>query len=151
DLDVLGHRQGREQRAVLEQDTPAAANILGFVLGPVEHILAKHFDHAGIGFLQTDNRAHQHRFAGARAADHAEDLAAVDGQVEILVDDLLAEAVPEAPHANERLVGHFHPIEVKKMANTASRMMTRKIDWTTAVVVRSPTCSDVPSTSMPWK
>ena len=38
---------------------------------------------------------------------------------------------------------HFQPIEVKKTAKTASRTMTRKIDWTTAVVVREPTCSDV--------
>ena len=61
-----------------------------------DHILAEHLDFALVGRLQADDRAHQHRFAGARAADHAEDLAAADVEVEILVDDLLAEAVVRA-------------------------------------------------------
>jgi hypothetical protein len=37
------------------------------------------------------------------------------------------------------------------MANTASRMMTRKIAWTTAAVVRVPTSSLLPWTCIPWK
>ena len=63
----------------------------------VDHVLAEHLDFARVGRLQADDRAQQHRLAGARAADHAEDLAAADGEVEILVDDLLAEAVAQAP------------------------------------------------------
>ena len=41
--------------------------------------------------------------------------------------------------------------QLKKTAKTASSTITRKIDWTTAVVVREPTCSLSPSTSIPWK
>ena len=33
-------------------------------------------------------------------------------------------------------LAHTQPIELKKTANTASSTITRKIDWTTAVVVR---------------
>ena len=58
-----------------------------------DHVLAEHLDLARVGRLQADDRAHQHRLAGARAADDAEDLAAADGEVEVLVDDLLAEAL----------------------------------------------------------
>ena len=90
-LDILRDGQRREQGAVLEQDAPAAADVLRFVLVAADHVLAEHFDFAGLGRLQADDRAQQHRLAGARAADHAEDLAAADGQVEIVVDDLLAE------------------------------------------------------------
>ena len=48
--------------------------------------------------------------------------------------------------------GHqIHPIELKKTAKIASRTITRKIDWTTAAVVLSPTCSASLATSIPWK
>ena len=40
-------------------------------------------------------------------------------------------------------VAHSQPTELKKTANTASRTITRKIDWTTAVVVRRPTSSRI--------
>ena len=90
-----------------------------------------------VGRLQADDRAHQHRLAGARSADHAEDLAAADVEVETLVDDLVAEAVPEAPDRDDRRLAHIQPIWEKKTANTASITITRKIAWTTAAVVRT--------------
>ena len=53
--------------------------------------------------VQPDDRAQQHRLAGARAADDAEHLAAIDVEVEAVVDDLGAEAVDEAAHLDDRL------------------------------------------------
>ena len=58
-----------------------------------DHVLAEHLDLALGGRLQPDDRAHQHRLAGARAANDADDLAAANVEIEVLVDDLLAEAV----------------------------------------------------------
>ena len=77
-LDIFGDGQRREQGAVLEQDAPAAADVLRLVLVAADHILAEHLDLARVRRLKADDRAHQHRLAGARAADHAEDLAAAD-------------------------------------------------------------------------
>ena len=65
--------------------------------------LAEHVDLALVRRLQADDRAQQHRLAGARAADHAENLAAADVEVEVVVDDLLAEAVAQAAHRDDRL------------------------------------------------
>ena len=138
-LDVLGDGQRREQRAALEQHAPAAADMLGLLLVAADHRLAEHRDLALVGRLQADDRAHQHRLAGARAADHAEDLAAPDVEVEPVMDDLLAEAVPEAADLDDRrfvVRRHSQPISVKKTAKKASSTMTRKMPWTTAVVVR---------------
>ena len=163
DFDILGNGQRREQGAVLEQYAPAAANVLRLVLAAVDHVLAEHLDVARFRHLQADDRAQQHRLAGAGAADHAEDLAAAEGEVELVVDDLFAERIAQAAHLDDRVAAvgngariefpgnHTHPIELKKTAKTASRTMTRKIDWTTAVVVREPTSSLLPWTSMPWK
>src|SRR5688500_15895757 len=125
--------------------------MLRLVLIAADHVLAEHLDLALVGCLEADDRPHQHRLAGARAADHAEDLAALDVEVQALVDDLVAEAVAQPANGDDRLGAHFQPIELKKTANIASSTMTRKIDWTTAVVVRIPTSSLLPWTSMPWK
>ena len=99
DLDVLGHGQRREQRAALEQHAPAAAHRRFLVGLGADGVLAEHSDLALVGDLQPDDRAHQHRLAGARAADHAEDLAAPDLERQVLVDHLLAEAVASAPRS----------------------------------------------------
>ena len=40
-------------------------------------------------------------------------------------------------------LAQFQPTELKKTAKTASSTITRKIDWTTAVVVRRPTSSRI--------
>ena len=54
-------------------------------------ILAQHGDAAGRRPVQADDRAQQHRLAGARAADHAEHLAAPHVEIELVVHHLLAE------------------------------------------------------------
>jgi hypothetical protein len=151
-LHVLGDGQGREERGALEQDSPALADRLQRGIVAVEHRLAEHPHLALVGLLQADDRAHQHRLAGSRAADHAEYLALAHVEVEALVDDLLAEAVAEALHLDDggALLAHSQPISVKKTAKKASRTMTRKIAWTTAVVVLRPTSSASDLTCMPW-
>ena len=80
-FDVLGHGQRREQRTALEQHAPALADLgrLGFLAADIG--LAEHHDLASDRGLEADDRAHQHRLAGARAAHDAEDLAAPDVEV----------------------------------------------------------------------
>ena len=82
--------------------------------------------------------------------DHAENLAAPT-RIEAVMDDLVAEAVLEALHLDDDVpLGHqAHPMLVKKTAKKASSTITRKMPWTTAVVVLSPTSSALPSTCMP--
>ena len=101
-LDILGDGQGREERAVLEQHSPAPADILRLVLLAPDHIFAEHLDVAGVRHLKADDRAHQHRLAGARSADDAENLAAADIEVEAVMDDLVAEAVLEPADRDDR-------------------------------------------------
>src|SRR5690606_30878452 len=180
DLDVLGHGQRREQRPALEQHAPAAAH-RGLFVGLGAHgVLAEHPHLARVGDLQPDDRAHQHRLARARAADHPENLAALDLEREVLVDHLRAEAVPQPldldrvlavemiDHIVARLVedflaklleflvvvavlpAHPHPIWSKNTAKKASSTITMKIAWTTALVVRIPTSSELPRTCSPW-
>ena len=107
-------------------------------------------DLALVGDLKADDRPHQYRFAGSRPADHAQNLPAADVEVDAVVDDLLTEAVPDSPNADNDVVAHIQPTCEKNTANTASRTITRKIAWTTAAVVRMPTSSELPSTCMPW-
>ncbi len=103
-------------------------------------------DFAFFGCLKADDRPHQHRFARAGAADDAQYFALADVEVEIFVDDLIAEAVLEPSHGDSdialldrlvdtRLFGgsffflshQFHPSQVKKTAKKASITITRKI------------------------
>ena len=51
--------------------------------------------------------------------------------------------------AVDRRFHQIQPIFSKKMANTASSTMTRKMPCTTAAVVFSPTCSASPETCIP--
>ena len=59
----------------------------------------------------------------------AQDFPAIHIEIEILVDDGIAEAIGQATHRNDRpALAHIQPTELKKTAKTASRTMTRKID-----------------------
>ena len=171
-LDILGNAQRREQRAALEHHAPAAAQVARFFfVGDGVERLAIDLDLARRRGLEADDRAHQHRFAGARSADDAEDFARPHVEVEMVVDDCVAELVDEAANADRivevfgphrvgggKLFGNlfvdffahqFHPIDEKKTANIASSTMTRKIAATTAEVVRLPTSSAFWRTCMP--
>ena len=64
-----------------------------------------------------------------------------------MVDDrVFAESDHEVTDADgDCLIGHgYIPIDAKKMANSPSRTMTRKIDFTTEVVVCLPSDSALP-------
>jgi hypothetical protein len=58
-------------------------------LGPVQHVDAQHRIVPAAGRLQPRDGAQQHRLAGARAADDAQDLAAIDVEVEPVVHDVV--------------------------------------------------------------
>ena len=146
------------KRAALEQHAPTLADVHRLFLVLIERGIAEHGDVALIGHLQADDRSHQHRFAGARSAHHAENLAAPHIEIKVVVHDLILEAVAQPLHPDDEIVafallrhGQFHPIQVKNTAKKASRTITRKIACTTADVVLSPTCSASDSTSIPWK
>src|SRR5690606_6570716 len=135
-------------RAALEQDAPAAAH-RGFLVGlGADGVLAEHADLPFVGDLQADDRAHQHRLAGAGTADDAEDFAAPHLERQVLVDHLRAEAVAQpfdldriaaieiAHHVVARFVehdvedlflAHAQPTSVKNTAKNASSTMTMKI------------------------
>ena len=53
---------------------------------------------------QTDDCAHEHRFAGARAADEAEDLAAIDVEIDMVEHDVVAEADHQVAHLDDDLL-----------------------------------------------
>src|SRR3546814_17541867 len=75
-LNILGDAQRRKQRAPLEHHAPAPAQVARFLfIGDRVERLAIDFDFTLGRRLQPDDRAHQHRLAGARSADDAEDLA----------------------------------------------------------------------------
>ena len=107
-LHVFADGQRREQRTVLEQYAGAALDvqaILGIARAAVD---AEDFDLAIVGFAQADDRTHQHRLAAARAADHADDLAAPHVEVEVLMHHLFAELIAQpADFDDVSLGGHF--------------------------------------------
>ena len=121
----------------------------------VEDVDAEDPDRAGRRAVQPDDRAQEHRLAGARAADDAQHLAAVDVEVEPVVHHLGAEAVDEAAHLDDRLAlrrpsGHQTSTVAKKIAKIASSTMTRKIASTTEAEVSLPRLSALPPTFSPW-
>ena len=126
---------------------------------------AEYFDAAFFGMLQSDDRTHQHRFAGARTANDAQYLPHTDVEVELIVDDLRAKGIAQSAHLYRNVVMRVpvvgmgkgrlrhhqsQPIPVKNTAKKASSTMTRKIPCTTASVVRRPTSSAFALTCMPW-
>ena len=112
-----------------------------------------HLDLSASPRNQPDDGSHQHRLAAAGSADQAEDLAPADVQRQMVDHDLLAEADHEVVDANRELRSRFlHryiPIDAKKTANSPSSTITRKIDFTTEVVVCLPSDSALPFTRKP--
>jgi hypothetical protein len=83
----------------------AAPLVEAFAFGdrePVD-VLAVNLDQARPFGQQTENRAGQDRLAGARSADEAEHLAAVDVEIEAVHDESLAETDFEPAHPDHRL------------------------------------------------
>src|SRR6478672_2372324 len=148
-LHVLADGERGEQRAILEQHPAVAFDVQSVVRVRRTRIGAEYFDGAGVRRAQAEDRAHQHRLAAARTAD----LAGAHVEVEILVHDLLAEAVDQPAHADHRRVivadCHHHPICMNQIAAIASSTITSEMVCTTLDVVRSPTDCAVPSVCRP--
>jgi len=91
---------------------------------------------------EADDGSHQHRLASTGSADQAEDLASAHIQRQMVDHDMLPEADHEVADTNRKLRDYFlhrHiPIDAKKTANRPSSTITRKIDFTTEVVVCLP-------------
>ena len=94
ELHVLKRGQRGEQRALLEQDAPAALDGAPLVVAGLAEIDAQHLDHALPLRQQADDRAQQHRLAAARAADEAEDLASAHVERQMIEHDVVAERRP---------------------------------------------------------
>jgi hypothetical protein len=103
DFDVLCDRQRTEQRAILEQYTPTVFKLPALTVAHLQKVSPEYFDLSRSWPVQPDYRPQQHRLAGTRTADNAEDFAADDIEIETVVDRLGAEAVDEAAHADDRL------------------------------------------------
>jgi len=75
------------------------------MLGQARQVLPEHLYVAFAGPAQADNAAQQHRFAAAGTANHGEDFALVQIQIEILVHTLAAKAIAQATDFDHRLRG----------------------------------------------
>src|ERR1700730_2059271 len=107
----------------------------------MQHVLAVHLHRPGGRAPQSQNRAQQHRLAGARSTDDTEDFIRLNLHVETVMNELRAETVNQAAHPDDgalNRVGHQKSICTKRTANTASASMTMKMDCTTATVVNRP-------------
>ena len=90
-LHVLLHRERRKQRALLEQHAVARVQPQPFLLARLVEVDAEQLDRARLLAVEAEHRPQQHRLAGARRADEAQDLAAPDVERQV-VEDLLAAA-----------------------------------------------------------
>ena len=98
-------------------------------------LAAEHRDFALVGGLQSDDRAHQHRFAGARAADDDERFPRHDVDIKAVEHDLGAKALAQAANGD---LGNAHaPNTITVMTRLASRIRMKAL--TTASVVALPT------------
>ena len=121
-------------------------------VGGVE-IDAEHLDASADLGHQADDGARQYRFAGAGGPDEAQDFAALDVEIEPVQHLGGAELHRDIANPDDgvgRLRRHRHiPIEAKKIANTPSITMTKKIPFTTEDVVCWPSDSALPCTASP--
>ena len=164
--DILCDGEAGEQSSLLKQDAPAAAEGFGLVGIIGVWVFTEDADFSGVGAEEADHLAHKDGFSGAGAADNADDLALIDGEVEVLVDGVGAEAGEEVAHGDDGgllcflsgalvgyLVGHRlgHQMfnHAKRMEKMASSKITRKMAWTTERVVSWPTLSALPETRKP--
>ena len=147
-LHVLQHRERRKQRALLEGDAVGRLDLLELGRRQLREVATQHSHLARLGTLQAEDGAQQHGLARARPADDAEYLTALDGHVEMVVHHLRAEAIHQSANFDERF-GHQMSSCQKAMANIALAKMTRKIDCTTATVVRRPSSREESRTCRP--
>ena len=123
--DIAPDRQAVKQRRVLEEHAEAVHEFgprIGKRRTPPQ-------DFAGIRHLQPQDTAQQHRFPGARAADHGKAFAAGQVQVDPVQHPLGPEGLAETAHAQ-------HQKNSPVSAKFAARMPTEAA--TTAFVVARP-------------
>ena len=153
-LDVLPHGQRGKQRALLEQDAPSpgralrgrghgcrrSATPMTSISPPwrgMRPMMVRISTDLPPPDAPTRPRISPRRTSSDKMIEH----------------DLPAEADHEVAHADRKLSGRFlHryiPIEAKKTANSPSSTITRKIDFTTEVVVCLPSDSALPFTRKP--
>lgn len=133
--DVVVHRQRREQSAVLKQHAAAAQQRRALhrrqrVEAPTEqaHLAARRLE-------QPHHHAQQRCLAAARPADEGQDLAGLDAQVDVVVDDLAGKARLDGAQLDRGGAAHRSPTPRSAMANSASTAMTSTVATTTELVV----------------
>jgi hypothetical protein len=104
-LNVLRDGQRAEQRAVLEEDSECRLEPMQRPGVERRRILAEYLDPARAGPDEPDDGAQQDRFSGARGAHHAHHLAAPHLEVEVVEDDLAAEAGLQPAQTDRRHPG----------------------------------------------
>jgi hypothetical protein len=145
-----------QQRAPLEHDAPAPPQRQRRRVAQAHDLLAEDADRAGDGPLEHDDLAQQRRLARSASPDEREDLARPHRQLDVLVHDRRAEARADAADVDHSLRiartggrGAHSSSHRKTIENIASVTMTRKIAWTTLIVVCVPTLSALPVTWNP--
>ncbi|KAG1433630.1 hypothetical protein G6F55_014675 [Rhizopus delemar] len=67
--------------------------------------MPQHLHDAGRGLVQADDLAQQHRLARTRSAHQHQDFAREDGQVQIVVDHVVAKSGAQAAHRDDGFDG----------------------------------------------
>ena len=89
--DVLRHRQRGKQGAVLELHAGAALDVAFGLAVQLADVLAEDLDGPLGRVVEADDGAQQHGFAGPRSAHKPDNLAAKYVEIEVVVDDVVAE------------------------------------------------------------
>src|SRR6266446_7862066 len=149
-FDVLRHRQGTEERAILKQHSPPLLDLPSIDITVRRYLVPENFDAARDRPVEPDDGAQQNRFSRSGRSDDTENLATEDVEIETVVDCFGAEPGDKAAHADDRLARIIRHAQIckaeKKIENPASVTITRKIASTTDNVVRRPTLSALPVT-----
>jgi len=156
-----------KQGTVLELHAGAALYVALGLPVQLASVLSQDFDGALGRVVEADDGAQQHGFAGPRSTHKADNLATKYVEIEVVVDDVVAElrahaTQPEHHVAAVAMVDQLSPLVLsvfghqtfasrKMIENMASSTMTQKIDSTTERVVSWPTLSALPRTWRPSK
>src|SRR5690606_30354158 len=84
-------------------------------VGELRGVLTENFDHAGVRADEARHHAKQHGFAGARRARDAQNLPAIDVEIEILEDRLPPEPLAQSTQTDDRLPRAF-PASIERAA-----------------------------------
>lgn len=131
---IFPYAERTEQRPALKQHPHALLQRGARRLIQAQQVLTEQPHLTGTGPDQTHDGTQQHRLARARTTHHAQNLARVEIQIQIVMYHIGTEAIAQAPHFNKALP-HHQSISIKNSAATASSRITIKIDCTTLEVV----------------